>query len=529
MDSQRREILDRGSYFPGDWVRPRFNPGTWMAMVDVMEIFTGHRSTTRGGSYELFDGPIGVKLKVEEARRSEPFLMPEKEWEIGRDLSAYHVWHENGKLHLIYGAGNLACYAVSDDGYNWARPVLGEAEFNGSTDNNILNAGVQGSIIEDPSAAPAERFKALGAEGFWLDRDSGERVDPDEADGHWRAEQYEGEAYTGRKVVLKGALVGYTSPDRLHWTKIEEQLADYSVNGGICPGYDAHNKTYFAYIQPQGCAPVEPQSIGTSIPETEVVRRAVGLARTKDFRHWPAAKLLLHPDAQDPLDISFYGAAYFPYPGRQELHAMILPVFHMTTDHLDLQLAFSRDGLVWTRPERRAVLSVGPRGSGEEGQLHPWRTGLVELPDGYWALSYQARSSLHTTPKEHKPGLFPEMQVNQTRWARWRPHRLCGVEAETEGHFTIPTVYRRENELRLNYRCAPGGWIQVELLRYIPTMQAVDANPLTGFSFDQCDRLVGDEEDQIVTWKGNSDISRVGEMAAIRVKMFQAKLFAYRL
>jgi len=60
-------------------------------------------------------------------------------------------------------------------------------------------------------------------------------------------------------------------------------------------------------------------------------------------------------------------------------------------------------------------------------------------------------------------------------------------------------------------------------------MQCVDANPLQGYSFDDCDRLTGDEEDQVVTWKGEGDISRVGEMAAIRVEMFQAKLFAYRL
>ena len=168
MDNQRQEILDRGSYFPGDWVRPRYNPGTWMAMVDVMEIFSGHRSTTRTGSYELFDGPIGVNLRVEEARRSEPFLMPEKEWELDRHMSAYHVWHEDGKLHLIYGAGSNTCYAVSDDGYNWDRPVLGEAEFNGSTDNNILKTGVQASIVEDPSAAPADRSRrwALKVSGW---------------------------------------------------------------------------------------------------------------------------------------------------------------------------------------------------------------------------------------------------------------------------------------------------------------------------------------------------------------------------
>ena len=70
MTDQRQQILERGSYFPGDWVRPRFNPGTWMAMVDVMEIFTGHRSITRDGRYEMFDGPVGVQLRVEAADKS---------------------------------------------------------------------------------------------------------------------------------------------------------------------------------------------------------------------------------------------------------------------------------------------------------------------------------------------------------------------------------------------------------------------------------------------------------------------------
>ena len=79
MTDQRQKILERGSYFPGDWVRPRLNPGTWMAMVDVAEVFTGHRSLTRDGRYEMFDGPIGVQLRVEEADKSELLLTPERE------------------------------------------------------------------------------------------------------------------------------------------------------------------------------------------------------------------------------------------------------------------------------------------------------------------------------------------------------------------------------------------------------------------------------------------------------------------
>ena len=200
----------------------------------------------------------------------------------------------------------------------------------------------------------------------------------------------------------------------------------------------------------------------------------------------------------------------------------------MVTDHVDLQLAFSRDGLVWTRPERRAVLNLGERGSGDEGQLYPCAPPVV-LPEGYWAMQYLGRSTTHTSDEAYKPALFPEMVPDQKRWARWRAHRLCGMEAETEVRFTIATVFRREKELRLNYRCAPGGWISVELMRAIPSKNCPDVDPIESFMFEVCDRLVGDEEDQVVTWQGNSAISSAGKMVAIRVKMFQAKVFAYRL
>ena len=102
MTEQRKKILERGSYFPGDWVRPRFNPGTWMAMVDVQEIFAGHRSITRDGCYEMYDGPVGVRLRVEEADKSEPFIRREKEWEQEGHLGPSNFWHEDGRMHMIY-------------------------------------------------------------------------------------------------------------------------------------------------------------------------------------------------------------------------------------------------------------------------------------------------------------------------------------------------------------------------------------------------------------------------------------------
>ena len=45
-------------------------------------------------------------------------------------------------------------------------------------------------------------------------------------------------------------------------------------------------------------------------------------------------------------------------------------------------MAFSRDGLMWGRPQRSPCFGMGEDGSGAEGGVHCWRSGLVVLPDG---------------------------------------------------------------------------------------------------------------------------------------------------
>ena len=523
-------------FYPGDWVRPRGNPGTWIPFVDVSEVFPGNRSVSRQGVYDVYDAPIGVRLEIEEATKASFVFEEPAEWET-ESVSAYAIWQEDGHYHMLYRAmASNVSYAVSQDCYLWARPELGEVEYNGSTKNNILANGPQGHVFEDPSAPPEERFKAIGAEGHWYDPDTweplggtGTEVPGDEAIRRWAAMQYEGLDYKSPKVVLRGWPVGWTSPDRLHWKRIEEPLADYSVNGGIAASYEPESGTYFAYMQPQGFPPMEPKGIGTGAQEVEIVRRTNGFSRTTDFRHWPPPKLIMHPDAQDDLDISFYGHNYFPYPGRKDLHGMTIPIFHQATGQMDVQIAFSRDGLIWYRPERKAAIPVGSLGSGEEGMVGTWNGGLVELPDGYWGVPYWGSSVLHNVKEEFEPSLFPQRQPRTMRWARWQPHRFCGMAAAVEGRFTVPTIYRRKNELRLNYRCKPGGWVSVELLRLVPSMMHGDVDPLTGFTFQECDRLTGDSLDALVTWQGNSDISGIGEMVAIRLKMFQATIFAYQV
>ena len=124
--------------------------------------------------------------------------------------------------------------------------------------------------------------------------------------------------------------------------------------------------------------------------------------------------------------------------------------------------------------------------------------------------------------------MFSERKPMQIGYMLWQPHRFCGIESEVEDRFTIPTIYRRTNELRMNYRCAPRGWITVDLLRKWSAVSP-DPDPIEGYTFDDCDRLISDVADRVMTWNGSSNISEIGTTAAVRLRMFQAKTFANRI
>ena len=510
--------------------RIRQNPGAWNPIVDLTDIAAGNRAMSRAGRFELYDAAIGVKLRVEPAWKSEPLLEAVEEWEKGHFIGALFIWEAEDRFHMIYECSRAegTCYATSADGYQWERPELGQVEFKGSKKNNILAHGIKGAtgVFIDPASPADERFKAMGGDMAFYDPATLQRLEGEEAMKRWNAKVYQGKAYKGPRAEIWGRMLAWISPDGRDWKQLEEPLASRPVNGGISARYDPHNDEYFAYQQIMGHRSELMPGIGTASIEEETQRRTVGFSRTKDFRRWPAPRLILAPDAQDDLDISFYGANYFPYPGRTDLHVMILPIYHQIIDHVDSQIAFSRDGLFWERPDRRPVLAVGEHGSGDDCQLHVWRNGMVELPDGRWAVPHTGMSNLHNAFGEHK--LFPRGRPIQIRYALWEPHRLCGIEAASEGRFTIPTIYRHGNQLRLNYRCAPGGWIQVELISKTPAMDQADLPPLEGFTFADCERLTGDKSDRVVSWNGKSDLSGIGETASIRIKMFQAKLFAYK-
>ena len=345
--------------------RIRANTGAWNPIVDVTDVFPGNRALDRQGVFKLFDTAIGVKLRVEPAERSAPLLEATAEWERGKFIGPLFIWRADGLLHMIYecSRAEATAYATSTDGYRWTRPELGQVEFDGSSANNLLRNGIRGAtgVFIDPQAPPEERFKAMGGDMAWYDPATLQPLEGEEAMRRWNREIYEKDAYQGPRAEIWGRTLGWISADGRDWKPLEKALGNRPVNGGISAHYDEANGEYIAYQQIMGNTAELMPGIGTARIEEETQRRVIGFSRTKDFRTWPAPKLILAPDALDDLDISFYGANYFPYPGRTDLHVMVIPVYHQRNDHVDTQIAFSRDGLFWIRPERRPRPHGGPR------------------------------------------------------------------------------------------------------------------------------------------------------------------------
>lgn len=114
--------------------------------------------------------------------RSSPVLAPSLNPEAP-DSAASHfygtVLKEGDRFRMWYyavhkrdEAGGIGispvCYAESEDGIHWEKPVLNQVEWNGSTENNLIalgpnpKVGCSGvSVIFDPEASDAERYKMV--------------------------------------------------------------------------------------------------------------------------------------------------------------------------------------------------------------------------------------------------------------------------------------------------------------------------------------------------------------------------------
>jgi hypothetical protein len=247
-------------------------------------------------------------------------------------------------------------------------------------------------------------------------------------------------------------------------------------------------------------------------------RRLVRRAEGEDFRQLGEPTPCLLCDPQDPLDADIYNPCYSPYPGLPGRHLMFPSFYHRIESTVDIQLAVSRDGVNWQRPERRPIVERAV-----DGEIFGCLYASPELValENQWRLPLQLHRRFHDF--RDRGATYPP--DGELRWARWQPDRLVGLAAEEEGRVILVDRPLSGEPPRINYRTDDDGWVRVEVVEPPHTPpQPVEALP--GLGLAEAETLSGDELDRPLRWQGAFDwAAHQDRVVALRLHLRKAQVF----
>src|SRR5262245_30415025 len=320
----------------------------------------------------------GIKLIVNPPVKTNSALVPDRPWDLGWIVGYGSVIEDRGKYRLWYTAlpavgkidqnveGSLLCYAESDDGIRWTKPNLGIYEWEGSKSNNILlKVSIETStVFVDPKAPDEERYKLIAS---FLSKDKSPSRGP--------------------------GMYIYTSPDGLNWKLHPTLLFPFIPDSQNQAFYDTRIKKYVIYarqwevLQAGQYGPccrkvgrIETDNILEPWPYKKNI--TPGLFFGKDKVPPPTGELpnAFGHDELDPKWSDSYTSAAVQYPWADDayfmfpsayLHYPNPPQGKFSNDGpVDIELAVSRDGIAYDRPERRPYIDLGLAGSRDSGSIY---------------------------------------------------------------------------------------------------------------------------------------------------------------
>ena len=459
----------------------------------------------------LVDRHEHVQLRVNPPRLGGVAIARDRAWE-------HHLWFhatvidEGDRARMWYMSTKPARarqrsrtawhgYAESSDGVTWHKPSLALVTFNGRTDNNLIPAKPhRANVFLDPTAAPEHRYKTFGLN---LESEIG-------SIGYGVFSSSDG--FTFRELGCNGIDLAGDTQNMAFW--------------------DGRLGRYVAYLRA-----FTPTADGDG-------RRAVARWETDDLTSCAGWELRNDPllisdmpristelpiviacDDDDPDDMDIYTPSVVKYPGAEDVYLATMSMYHhLTVDEMqdvdpprndglmDIQLAVSRDGVTWTRPDRRPYVGIDAEGPGQ--RMVYAAQGLVLRGD---------RVLQYHTAFDHSHGHWPAN--NPGGVIRWTEQRLDGFVAAgfpyTGGELVTRPLTFTGDRLELNVDASASGEGRVEL-------QDAQGRPVPGHSLSDSDRVLGNHLRHTVTWGRNRDPRRpAGNAGACSVR--DARLQALRV
>ena len=446
-----------------------------------------------------------------------PIFEGEQPWEassawlsVMKDSGVYRMWynsHHEGRL------GHVISYAESDDGLHFARRKLGVVEHMGSTDNNIVFDGgfngvspEMGNVFIDPHAPEGERYKMIFTD--W------------EGEHCFSFRSHEnGLPFTNWVGMLRGA----GSPDGLHWKRYYENFAGRYFDSQNAACWDETLGKFVAYHREGG------QFGGLDAGDVRIApignARAVGRLESDDYRHWFPTGVALQSDFLDTRNVDIYNSAYSRYPYAPLAHFMFPSYFYHYEGTFEVKVCTSRDNITWSRPTRETFI---PLSAPDEFDCYiiSVAPGFVPIDDDHLALYYRSGNGPHggaavkLTDEQRKKVASRVSRVVMKR------DRIVGIEAGDDvGHFAMRPIRFAGRNLVLNVEpIGPGAEMRVALLG------AEDAQPIDGYTLDDCVPLTDDDLDAHVKWRGKdaieSDVS--SRLISMHFRFRNMRIYAFQ-
>ncbi|MCB1104574.1 MAG: hypothetical protein H7A44_08415 [Opitutaceae bacterium] len=455
-----------------------------------------------------------VSWRVEEGEPDahNPLLEPAMPWDSGGIMAhgtvlrdpidgLWKAWQvstpgeaELDGLRVKVGGQRRLTYLESEDGITWRRPKLSRVHWIDGRRTNILldldsgGTAAYASVLVDPENRewPYEMFVLRGPLATAHDRQVGHLPGPRGKVGGYR----------------------YRSKNGVDWRLIEGPLDLGGAGGGSFSyiyrdpdgSYAAICKSYSGNEHGDRFIPYDNTPHGSL--------RRLSLRMSEDGRAWSGETPLLGRDWRDAGYAQFMELCPLRVLGGFVAFVTAYDASNQTTM---LQLAASRDGVHWWRPDRRPALPNPPLGDYGGGMIWQMHHPIV---DGdrmyvYYAGSEGLHGEIHDTrfgPRievgnETVIGMqTPTLPVNSALCrASWRGDRLWALVPSAGGVTWGEAVTRlRERgggQLVVNARVKPGGELRVGLLD-------AEGRAIPGYSSDDCVAVTGDVVGHMMHWRG---------------------------
>ncbi|MFH1008952.1 MAG: hypothetical protein V1800_15875 [Candidatus Latescibacterota bacterium] len=480
-----------------------------------------------------FASQRGMKLTVNPPRKCERVLRPDTPWE-GFGIHAYSsVVEHDGMYHMFYDAfaasvpagqpARSTCYARSADGIHWEKPNVGPFVWNGIKENNLVLPGCTGGVIVDENGPDETRFKALCI----VDENS---VWPE----------------------TKGALAGgggfveiylCTSPNGIHWKRHTPCALPFFHDSQNVICYDPRLKKYVAFVrwsiemQGRSVARVafdDPLDLPWPFKDRPETTHGPGFSRHRAGDELPE---VIKCDTIDPPATDLYTPGVTIYPWAQEAYlSFTTPYRHYpvgdTSDTtlegkdergrrrndgpIEIQLAVSRDGISWSRPDRQPYVPLGLAGSSDAGQVY-MALGMIKKGDEI----FQYYAGIHSTHG------YEMEEIDHARTGLCRlVQRLDGFisadAAYTGAEFTTPVVTFSGAHLKLNANCSALGEIWVEI-------RDEQNRPIPGYTLSESISVERNHIAAPVFWKERENVGELmGRPVRLHIVLRACKLYAFQ-